>query len=201
MTMILPMRGRVTRQVTGSLSGFVLTEPGPNTLICNLVFPRDNLIQDEVSPRAMPSVKLQYPSGTLTPDVVPLRAGDRVEIDGTTYELLGRARQVQSGRRVIGAECAVLPVDVLYPQEALLLNGQEVLRSDIVFAAWAPTETSSDRAGYETLQAEAPLDFVADLRPNRTLNVSGTRYHIYSASVPTNGPRVAMTLRRKDDNG
>lgn len=198
MTFILPLRGSLVRKVSGGPSGYTYEEPAPNGFFCNLIEGRGNVLPTESSPREGSYSKVQLPAGTIAPLHPPANPGDRVVVQGETYELIGRPRQLMSGRRILGAEVAVMSVNDLYPFQALLVEGQDMVRADIILAMWTTGANTTDRGAYALYEAEAPLDFAEDLKVNRSLTISGQRFNIAQAIQPLTSPQVKMVLRRRD---
>jgi hypothetical protein len=193
------------RRIVSTPASFTAVDALEGWFPANLAPPEDPppLVDLDQSPRDLPPTRLQYAGSTLHPgDAAPRRVGERVEILDVTYELLGRPRQISTGRRVVGYEVAVTSVAELYPHVAILQenNGDEVL-PEISLAVWSLSENIVGRSGYEDLESEAPIDYADVLRPNRVLSISGTRHHITRAYVPPGQPRVRMSIRRRDRNG
>lgn len=202
---ILPEQARVVRRIVSTPASFTAVDAPEAWFPANLAPSEDTppLVDLDQSPRDSPPMRLQYGSSTLHPgDAAPRLTGERVELLNVTYELLGRPRQITTGRRVVGHEAAVISVAELYPHVAVLQeNNGNVVLAEISLAVWALSENIIGRSGYEDLESEAPIEFADALRPNRVLSISGTRHHITRAYVPPGQPRVRMSLRRRDRNG
>lgn len=202
---ILPEQARIVRRISGSIDSISADEVLEDWFPANLAPPEDAspLVTPDASPRDTSPWRLQFGASTLYPgSAAPRQAGERVQLLSTTYELLGRPRQISTGRRVLGHEVGVLSVQDLYPYVATLQQHDlSEIVAEMPLAVWQLTENISQRSGYEEFEAEAPIEYVKDLSPNKILSVWGSRHHITRAYVPPSGPRVRMTLRRRDRNG
>ena len=202
--LILPNQARVVRRLQATPVAVTVDDSPEPWFPANLSFP---LAADtpatnpgDTSPRDNPPTMLQYAAGILGPQMnAPTRPGERVEVEGDLYELLGSPRNLRTGRRLVGHEIAVQTVETLYPYTASLQEGNgDVLAPFIPLALWAVAEEVRERSGWETLEAEAPVEFASELKPNRRLAIAGVQHHISRSFIPPDGSRARMSLRRKD---
>lgn len=203
MTLILPHRGQVIRRVSAELGNITVVDLPLGEFRCNLVSPdKDTSPELDESPRELSPYKLQFGPDPLTSVVdAPQHAGERVVVGAVTYELLGHPRQIKSGRRSIGQEVALLPIDVLYPlRGSIQERASDPPGVEVDLAMWLPSEEVRERGSYETYEAEAPIHHKDVLGPNKfLLSATGQRFHISRCYVTYSGPRVRMTLRKKDE--
>lgn len=144
------------------------------------------------APRDRVPGSLHFHSGlTLSP-------GARVEIDGTTLELIGPVDPQRSGTTLLGYRADVLPLSVLYPRQAALQElGGAVVSAAIPCALWQPRERDTDRGNYADYVAEAPVEHAAVLsEPNRQLAFGAATFKIGRALIDYELPRVELELTR-----
>jgi len=153
---------------------------------------------DDNSPRRANSKLLRYYTGYFGPTGVPLRAGDRVEVDSVIYEVLSVPREIRKGRFPEGFGAQVLPLTFLYPFVGTIeeIGGADVALN-VIFSKYAPNESSGSTGTYEDFDGEAPLDYASHLRINRQIRVGATSiYKIVTATVDKVAGYVDLTLRK-----
>ncbi len=204
MSFVLPQRARVVRRLTPSPISPSVSAVQEEWFASYLMPPQvvDAVAGDE-SPRGKNIFFLRYAPPIVGPSTnAPRLTGERVESEGETWELLGKPRQLRTGRRVVGLEVAVQTLNDLYPWTAELQNNDgSVLAASVPLALWGTTEEVTNRGGYEDLEGEAPVEFASLFRPNRFIIHSGVKLHITRAWIPPDAPRARITVRRKDRNG
>lgn len=152
---------------------------------------------DAGSPRRQRTDLIRYRGGALAPPGGPLRAGDRVELESSVFELVGAPRQIKLGRILMGFEAPVLPVERLYPFVGQLQEqGGVLVTADVRFSAFSVDEAHLTTGTYEDFDAETGLEHYSEAKINRQL-VSGSKiFKITSAEVDTVGGFVKMTVRK-----
>jgi hypothetical protein len=152
------------------------------------------------APRQAPPAMLRHASG-LTGPLSDLRAGSRVEpLLRGPYEILDNGVEITTGARSVGRQFACLPVDFLYPLDAILsdMDGNPI--SNMELAIWSASETHDVQAGeYEDYDGEAPIEYAASLQRNVDIMVGTTRYRIIAAETDLDVPRTRLRLRKADE--
>jgi hypothetical protein len=87
-----------------------------------------------------------------------LRPCERVENPGDgLYELISKPRAVNSGRRVVGYSCPVLPPSLLYPRSAEVKDlGADMALATVECAIYSARESTAQRGSYEDTFCEMP---------------------------------------------
>lgn len=152
---------------------------------------------DTASPRRLRTNLIRYRPGVLGPAGAPLRSGDRLDLNGSEFEVLENPREVHLGRRMIGQEVPILEVGLLYPLEgALAEQGGSVVKAAVRFSIYSTDETHDITGTYEDYTAETDLANHEDCRINRQFVSDGRVYKITSAENDLVGGFVRMTVRK-----
>lgn len=149
---------------------------------------------DGRSPRDSPAHTVRWRAGKFGPNLLP-QAGDRVQIATASYELLEGTRELWEGPRLVGYEAEVMPVDTLYPYEAILTEQTGVVIATIPVALWESSDEHRDRGEYLNFDGEAPVEHLLAVTRNRSLNLNGVPHRITSTMLDASGPRVKFTAR------
>lgn len=175
----------------------VLVDDGDHGFLFVGLTPSTDLATLGGEPRDLPSATLRHSSGLLGPSA-PLRAGERLEVDGVAWELIDDGKQIRSGGRSIVMEYRALKVDDLFPLTGDLTEMGGAPVDQIRFSAWAASEETNERGVYDDYDAEAPAEFMSALKRNRVITTASARYKITSTAPDLSPPRVRMRLRRTD---
>jgi hypothetical protein len=128
-----------------------------------------------------------------------LHPSDRIEVGGTTYELLSAPRQVTEGRSTVGHRAPVLPVGELYPRAASVhALGDDDPAGGIECSLFSLAHRNASRGDYQDSFAEAPASALELLSGtnHELLFDGGERWKITDAALSREVPFVAMTLRK-----
>lgn len=173
---------------------------------CALLPPKNSsLPSSESDPRsAVPPNKFWW-----RPNKAPtLGVGHRIEEAGVLYELITQPRAMRAGPRTYGFWADVLPVDVLYPFDAVAhpLGKPEEPELEFKVAIWqgSGTDRVTGRAVYQEPQGAAPPEHWQALRGmtrNLRLVVGDRTFAMSGATLNRQTFAVALQLTTGDDDG
>jgi len=127
-----PHRIRTTRRVSLAPGSLVSVVEEVEEWFSGEIIPPDESTAalEAGSPRDRTPYLLRWPGGTIGAGTrAPARPSERVESGSRAYELLGFPRQMRQGRRDVGVEASVMPIDLLYPYLVSLqeMGGEPVI--------------------------------------------------------------------------
>lgn len=197
----VPLNQRIRRVLGVSLDADMALTLDERAMACfpaHLAQPSGENSTSDLSPRQGRATATLW-TGPRLP--VTLRASDRVEAGGATYELLSAPREVTNGRATIGYRVPVLPIGELYPRSAAVHEmGNDRAVGEVECSLFSLASRDGTRASYQDSFAEAPasaLDLLTGR--NRELRFEGGEvWKIADASLSREVPFVAMTLRKVD---
>lgn len=186
---------RVTVDESGNISVTDIAESWFPALRMRTGAPRPS--QDSASPRRLRSDRVRFRNGYLGPPGGQLRAGDRINMGDTDFEVLEDPRDFHLGRRIIGCEVPVRSVEKLYPFEgAIQEQGGAPIKAGVRFSIYATDETHDSTGTYENYNAETDLSNAAECRVNHHFVTDGKVYKITASENDLAGGYVRMTVRK-----
>lgn len=190
---------RVTRRVTVGQDGAITVVDNPETWFESMLVRTGQpwAGTDSGSPRRARPDRLRYLASALGPAGASLRAGNRLELASTTYEILEDPREVKLGARLAGYEIPALALTRLYPYLGTVeeLGGADV-RANVRFSVFTASEEHRETGMYEDYNAETDLSNRDIMRVNRQVSSGSNIYKITSAEVDLAGAYVRMTVRK-----
>ncbi len=203
MTLLPQLRdkARVVRRITNPAGSPALTATAAVASIfpASLTHPTQAPSGEDESPRDKPTPTMRWATGYRAPQGAALRAGDRVEVGGVTYELLAAPRPVRAGPRASGYEVPVQNIAILYPFTASIKRQDgTVVTSTVIVAVWGGSDSQQAEGRYEDREGEAPIEHQAALQQDNVYIelTDGQKLRVTSAVIDTAGPRVKLNLRR-----
>jgi hypothetical protein len=195
----VPLNQRIRRVLSVSLDAeMALTlDDDPSAYFpAHLAQPSGENSTSDISPRQGRATSTLWLGPRLP---VVLHPSDRIEVAGTTYELLSAPRAVTEGRSAIGHRVPVLPIGELYPRTAAVHPlGDDDPAGEIECSLFSLASRNAPRGDYHDSFGEAPASALALLEgPNRELRFEGgERWKIRDASLSREVPFVALSLTK-----
>lgn len=127
-----------------------------------------------------------------------LRSADRVEITGTTYELLSDPRPLRLATKVLGYSAEVMPAEKLYPVRGdLQEQGGDVVQANVKLSIYQPTDVVAGAGDFGDQLGQAPCDYYIALEGrNRALAIGTQRFVIAEALPVFESAYMQLRLRR-----
>lgn len=193
--MIVPLsdRARIVRRVSLSTGAPVVVDIEEGAFPCQLSAPTES---GSGSPRDTPPHLLRWARGIYGPGS-SLSGSSRIYVQGFLFECTSAStREIRQGSWVAGYEVNLVKVSDLYPLQAQLTEqNKTVVIAAMPCGLWSPSESHQDRGEYENWLGEAPVNYWADVRINRSLVIAGKRYRITSSVLELTPPRVSFEVR------
>lgn len=195
----VPLNQRVQRTLSVSLDpqmGLTLDAAPSGYLPAHLAQPSGENSTSDISPRQGRAAATLW-LGPRMP--VALQPCDRIEVDGTTYELLSAIREVTEGRGTIGYRVPVLPLGELYPRTAAVHKlGTDTAEGEVECSLFSLISRNASRGDFDDSFGEAPASALALLEgSNRELRFEGgERWKIRNAELSREVPFVALALTK-----
>jgi hypothetical protein len=196
----VPLNQRIRRSLSVTLdAGNALTlDDDPSTYVpAHVAQPTGENSTSDISPRQGRATATLWLGSRLP---LMLNASDRIEVAGTTYELLSAPREVTEGRTTIGHRVPVLPIGELYPRTAAVhVLGDGTSAGEIECSVFSLAHRNAPRGSYDDSFGEAPASALELLTGagNRELRFDGGEvWKIRSASLSREVPFVALSLSK-----